>query len=55
MPESKFLKIACPRCKTDRVIFGKSSSRIKCSNCNILLLKTQGGKAKVKAQIKKVL
>jgi len=53
--EKKFLEIACPRCQKPHTIFSKSTLKIKCVNCNKLLIKTTGGKTKVKAPIKKVL
>lgn len=53
--ESKFLKIGCPRCKQKQVVFGKASSRIKCVKCNYLLMKTRGGKGKIRAFIKEIL
>lgn len=52
---SKFLKIACPRCRNKQIIFGKSTSLVKCKNCNYLLLKAGGGKAKIRAHIKEVI
>ena len=52
--KSKFLKISCPRCNLQQIIFGKSSSSIKCSKCNRLLLETTGGKAKIKAPVRQV-
>jgi len=55
MEESKFLKIICPRCKTLQITFGKASTRVKCQSCNKLLLKTGGGKARIKAQIKEII
>ena len=53
--ESKFLKISCPRCNRTHTIFGKSSTWIKCESCNKLLVKPKGGKAKVRAPVRKVL
>lgn len=53
--KGKFLKIICPRCKTHQLIFGKSSLRVKCSKCGWLLIKTGGGKVKVRALVKEVL
>ncbi|HLF54063.1 MAG TPA: 30S ribosomal protein S27e [Candidatus Nanoarchaeia archaeon] len=53
--KSKFLKIACPRCKKNQTVFGKSSTSVKCSNCNYLLLKTKGGKSQIRARIKEIL
>jgi ribosomal protein S27E len=53
--KSRFLKIACPRCGFYRIVYGKSSIKIKCEKCNKLLIKTNGGKIKVKAPIKQVM
>jgi len=55
MSTGKFLKIACPRCQNEQMIYGKSSTKIKCDFCNKLLVKTTGGKTKVKAKIKEVI
>lgn len=52
---SKFLRLKCPRCKNFQITFGKASTWVKCRSCNKLLMKPMGGKAKVKAQIKKVI
>lgn len=54
-PNSKFIKIRCPKCKNEQIIFGKSSSIIKCLVCDKILAKPTGGKVKVKAQILEVL
>jgi len=53
--ESKFLRIACPRCRHRQIVFGKSSTNVKCEKCNYLLIKTGGGKAKIRAPIKKIM
>jgi ribosomal protein S27E len=53
--KSKFLEILCPRCKTPKTTFGKAATRIKCDKCNYLLVKTGGGKAKVRAAIRRVI
>ena len=53
--KSKFLEISCPRCSLKKVVFGKSSIRVKCDKCNYLLLKTRGGKAKIRAPVREVL
>lgn len=55
MEKAKFLKVMCPRCKSGKIIFGKSSIEVKCSECNYLLVKSSGGKAKVRAKVKEVL
>jgi len=53
--KSKFLKISCPRCKKMQIVFGKSAIDKKCDQCNKLLIKTSGGKAQIKAKVKKIL
>ncbi|MEM4259152.1 MAG: 30S ribosomal protein S27e [Candidatus Pacearchaeota archaeon] len=53
--KSKFLKIICPRCRSHKTVFGKSSTLVKCDNCNYLLLETKGGKSKIRAPVKEVI
>jgi len=50
----KFLRISCPRCGKSRIVYGKSSTNIKCDECNLLLLKTTGGKTKIMAFIRRI-
>ncbi len=52
---SKFLRVSCPRCGKKKIIFGKAATHVKCDNCNYLLLKTKGGKSKIRAPIKEVI
>lgn len=54
-PESKFIKIRCPKCKNEQIMFGKATSHIKCLVCGKDLAEPTGGKAKVKARILEVL
>jgi len=53
--KTRFLKVICPRCKHKQIIYGKSSTKIKCLGCNYLLVKTTGGKTKVKAKVRELL
>jgi len=53
--KSRFLKVTCPRCKKNKTLFGKSSTLVKCENCNYLLLETKGGKSRIRAPIKEVI
>ncbi len=52
---TRFLEISCPRCAHTQIIYGNSSIKIKCEECNLLLVKTKGGKTKVKARVRSVL
>ena len=54
-PTSKFVKIRCPKCKNEQIMFGKASSEIKCLVCDKMLADPTGGKAKIKARILEVL
>ena len=54
-PNSKFVKIRCPKCKNEQIMFGKSSSIIKCLVCDKVLAEPSGGKAKIKARVLEVL
>ena len=54
-PTSKFIKVRCPKCKNEQIIFGKPASDIKCLVCSRVLGKPTGGKAIVKARILEVL
>jgi len=55
MNETKFLKIICPRCRNRQIVYGKATTKIKCKKCNKLLVRTTGGKTKIKAKISKII
>jgi len=52
---SKFVKIRCPKCKNEQIMFGKASSKVKCLVCGKILADPTGGKSKIKARILEVL
>jgi len=54
-PISKFVKVRCPKCKNEQVIFGKSSTEVKCLVCEKVLAKPTGGKSMIKVRILEVL
>jgi small subunit ribosomal protein S27e len=53
--ESKFVRIKCAKCKSSQVIFGKASTKIKCTECDTVLALPSGGKAKIRARVEEVL
>jgi small subunit ribosomal protein S27e len=53
--KSKFVRVRCPKCKNEQVIFGKASTEVQCLICNQILAESGGGKAKIKARILEVL
>lgn len=52
---SKFIKIRCPKCKNEQIMFGKASVLVKCLVCDRVLAEPTGGKGKVKARVLEVL
>lgn len=50
-PESKFIKVRCMSCKNEQIIFGKTTTEVKCLVCNKSLASPTGGKTRIKAQI----
>ena len=52
---SKFVKIRCPKCKNEQVMFGKASSKIICLVCGKGLADPTGGKSRIKARVLEVL
>ncbi len=54
-PTSKFVKIRCPKCKNEQIMFGKASTTVKCLVCGKVLAEPKGGKSKVKARVLEVL
>lgn len=57
IPESssKFIKVRCPKCKNEQIIYGKSSSYVTCLVCEKTVAEPTGGKAKIKARVLEVL
>jgi small subunit ribosomal protein S27e len=52
---SKFIKVRCPKCKNEQIIFGKSASIVKCLVCEKILAEPTGGKTRLKAKVLEVL
>ena len=48
---SKFLKIKCPECSHEQIIFEKATSVIECANCGKILAEPTGGKVTLNAEI----
>ena len=54
-PISKFIRVRCPKCKNEQIIFGKVSTLVECLVCNKPLAEPTGGKSKIKSKILEVL
>ncbi len=54
-PSSKFVKVRCPKCKNEQIIFGKATTEIKCLVCGKIIADPTGGKTRIKSRILEVL
>ena len=52
---SKFMKVRCPKCKNEQIVFGKAATKVSCLVCSKPIVEPSGGKAKIKARILEVL
>ncbi len=48
---SRFVRVKCPDCENEQVIFDHASMHVKCLVCGRTLAEPTGGKAKIKAEI----
>ncbi|MBS3099565.1 30S ribosomal protein S27e [Candidatus Pacearchaeota archaeon] len=51
----KFVEVRCVRCGNKQIVFGKSSTKVKCARCNKLLIKVSGGKVVIRTEVRSVL
>ena len=52
---SKFIKIRCPKCKNEQIIFGKTATKVSCLVCGKVLAEPTGGKSRIKARVLELL
>ena len=48
---SKFLKVKCPDCENEQLIFEKATSVVQCTVCGRVLAEPTGGKANLKGDV----
>jgi small subunit ribosomal protein S27e len=51
MNRSRFIKVKCPDCENEQVIFEKACTVVPCVVCSKVLAEPAGGKAQLKAEI----
>lgn len=52
--DSKFVKVECKSCGNSQVTFDRAATTVKCLVCNAVLVEPKGGKADIKAPVKRV-
>jgi len=48
---SKFLKVKCPDCENEQLVFEKATSVVQCTVCGRVLSEPTGGKANIKGDV----
>ena len=51
MVRSKFLKVSCPGCENESVLFSNSATTVSCELCGSTLATSAGGRARVVAKV----
>jgi small subunit ribosomal protein S27e len=52
---SRFIKVKCPDCENEQIVFEKASTVVNCVVCSKVLAVPAGGKADLKAEILEML
>jgi len=49
-----FLRVECPDCENEQVVFGKAASEVACAVCGQTLVRPTGGEAAVEGEVLEV-
>jgi small subunit ribosomal protein S27e len=55
MPRSRFIKVRCPSCGNEQVVFDHATFPSRCLVCGTVLVVPSGGKAKILGEIVRIL
>jgi small subunit ribosomal protein S27e len=50
-PHSTFLRVRCPKCGNEQLLFSNAVNKVNCNICGETLAEPTGGKAKIKGEI----
>ena len=54
-PRSVFLRVKCPKCGNEQLIFSNTVNKINCNVCGELVAEPTGGRAKINGEVITVL
>ncbi len=54
-PRSRFIRIRCPQCGNEQVIFDHATFPVRCFICGTQLVRSTGGKAIINGEVIKIL
>ena len=50
-PRSSFVRVKCPKCGNEQIVFSNVVNKVNCNVCGTELAEPSGGKAKIKGEI----
>jgi small subunit ribosomal protein S27e len=50
----EFVRVSCPDCENEQVVFGKASTEVACAVCGHALVHPTGGLADIEAEVLEV-
>jgi len=50
-PRSQFLRVKCPDCGSEQIIYSAAAKAVPCNTCGRVLAEPTGGKAEVKGEV----
>lgn len=50
-PKSRFLRVRCPECGNEQIVYSSPSNIVKCNICKATLAMPTGGKARIEGEI----
>jgi small subunit ribosomal protein S27e len=54
-PSSAFLRVKCPKCGNEQLIFSHAVNKVTCNVCSATLAEPTGGKVNLKGDVQAVL
>lgn len=51
MADDNFVRVKCPDCDNEQIVFKKAATQIKCDVCGTLLAKPKGGNAEINGEV----
>jgi small subunit ribosomal protein S27e len=53
-PSSSFVRVKCPKCGNEQLIFSNAVNKVTCNVCGETLAEPTGGKAKINGEVQAV-
>ncbi|MEA2090574.1 MAG: 30S ribosomal protein S27e [Thermoproteota archaeon] len=50
-PKTHFLRVKCPNCGNEQIMFSHATTPVHCNVCGTLLAEPAGGRAKLKGDV----